>query len=279
MNTLRQYFDQYKSNHLSLPAFNIDCFEIYQAVESAVSETNLPCIVQLSTGEDIFVRAERLLMLVKKARIEGLPIFLNMDHGKDISRLKRLLTLGFDMVHFDGSAFSYQENLEISKNFISEIRHSNPDSLIEVEFNKINLIENGFSAESFTKPLQASEFMSATGADLLAVSIGNLHGVNTTYPENIDLDLLSQIAASIPENFLTLHGGSGISPEQIDRAIQTGIVKININTDLRLKYLSSLRHSLSAINSEKIYEYLAPAIDEVKEIVKQRIVQLSLSHS
>jgi len=277
MNTLRQYLNQYKSGHLAVPAFNIDCFEIYQAVEEVVRETKLPCIVQLSAGEDKFIQSERLLMLVKKARIDGLPIFLNMDHGKDISRLEQLINLGFDMVHFDGSDLSYQENLEISKFFVQKIRNSKPDTVLEVEFNKINLIESGVSIESFTKPQEAAEFVSASGADLLAVSIGNLHGVSTEFPEVINLELLSQITAAIPTNFLTLHGGSGINPEQINQAIQTGIVKININTDLRLKYLSSLRHHLSAIKTEKVYEYLTPVINDLKEIIKLKILQFSQS--
>jgi len=109
MNTLRQYLDQYKSQHFAIPAFNIDCFEIYQAVEDVVAETGLPCIVQLSAGEDKFIQAERLFMLVKKARVDGLPIFLNMDHGKDLSRLEHLTSLGFDMVHFDGSNLDYRK--------------------------------------------------------------------------------------------------------------------------------------------------------------------------
>ena len=279
MNTLRQYLNQYKLDHLAIPAFNVDCFEIYQAVEEVARETKMPCIVQLSAGEDKFIQAERLLMLVKKARIDGLPIFLNMDHGKDVSRLEQLINFGFDMVHFDGSDLSYQENLEISKFFVQKVRTSKPDTVFEVEFNKINLIENGVSVESFTKPQEAAEFMSASGADLLAVSIGNLHGVSTEFPEVINLDLLSQIAAEIPTNFLTLHGGSGINSEQINQAVQSGIVKININTDLRLKYLSSLRHHLSAMKTEKVYEYFTPVISDLKEIIKLKILQFSQSQA
>ena len=278
MNSLRQYLSRYKAEHLAIPAFNIDCFEIYQAVEDAVRETKIPCIVQLSPGEDKFIQAERLLILVKKANIDGLPIYLNMDHGKDVARIEHLINLGFDMVHFDGSNLNYQENLEISKFFIQKIRASKPDTIVEVEFNKINLIENGVSPDSFTNPQQALDFMSASGADLLAVSIGNLHGVNVEFPEKINLELLSQISASIPSNFLTLHGGSGINSEQIDQAIQMGIVKININTDLRLKYLSTLRHNLSAMDTQKVYEYLTPTIVDLKEVIKLKLQSLSQPH-
>jgi len=78
----KQVFTDAQTNHTALPSFNIDTFEIYQAVESVVKELNLPCLVQLSEGEDKFIQAERLFMLVKKAQTDGLPIYLNMDHGK-----------------------------------------------------------------------------------------------------------------------------------------------------------------------------------------------------
>lgn len=105
MLSLNQLLNQYKQEKKAISAFNIDCFEIYQAIEEVVAETNLPCIVQLSPNQDQFIQAERLFLLVKKANIEGLPIYLNMDHGKDPARLEKLAKLGFDMIHFDGSIF------------------------------------------------------------------------------------------------------------------------------------------------------------------------------
>lgn len=267
MISLKDLLLQYKSEHKALPAFNIDSFEIYQAVELAVSETNLPCLVQLSAGEDRFVQAERLFLLVQKARLNNLPIYLNMDHGNDLTRLSQLSRLGFDMIHFDGSSLPYEENLRLT----SELRSSNPDAIIEAEFNKIG-------SEKYTDPAIALEFMTQTRADLLAVSIGNVHGVNIDSPESIDLNLLKNITDILPDKFFTLHGGSGISPDQIRSSIDLGIVKININTDLRLQFLSSLRRELYANDSEKIYDYLNIVIDDVKKVVIDKLNQFA-SHS
>jgi ketose-bisphosphate aldolase len=272
MLTLKEYLSKYSLEHKALPSFNIDSFEIYQAVESVVAETGFPCLVQLSGGEDKFIQAERLFMLVKKARIDGLPIFLNMDHGHDINRLKQLIKLGFDMVHFDGSDLSFDQNLNKAIPFIKEIKAINSDALVEVEFNKISLVDSQIVKESFTDPDLAYDFLSQTKADLFAISIGNLHGVSLDQPEVLDLKLFEQIKAKLPQQFFTLHGGSGVSSDQISAAIKLGVVKININTDLRIKFLESLRQNISHFDSQKIYDLFTPVITDLKKVVKDKFL-------
>jgi len=268
MIPLKQLLSDYQQKHQALPAFNIDSFEIYQAVEMAVSEINLPCIVQLSVGEDKFIHAERLMMLVKKANAEGLPIYLNMDHGADVNRLEACLKMGFDMVHFDGSKMDYATNLAATKYFVDKMKSTYPTALIEVEFNQLD-------PSSFTDPKNALEFMNTTKADLFAVSIGNFHGVNLATPEHLNISLLSQIKDTLSDTFLTLHGGSGIPLDQVQSAINLGIVKVNINTDLRLKFIESLRHQLTIQNGEKIYEYLTPVITDLKDLIKQKLISFT----
>ena len=276
MTPLRQLFQDYKSKGYALPAFNIDSFEIYQAVELAVAETHTPCIVQLSPNEDKFIQAERLLMLVKKAQADDLPIYLNIDHGKDIDRLRYLLALGFDMVHFDGSSLPFNDNLSISQNFISIVHQKYPEKLVEVEFDKIHLVGSTPSSESFTDPDQALTFVTETKADLLAISIGNLHGVSTDYKEGLDLSLFEAITAKLPQSQLyTLHGGSGIDTVQISQSMSLGIVKININTELRLQFRQSLERELTASKSEKIYEYFEPVIYDLKSLIINKLHQFA----
>ncbi|MFA5750096.1 MAG: class II fructose-bisphosphate aldolase [Candidatus Shapirobacteria bacterium] len=272
MKNLKQILIEAQNNHTAIPSFNIDSFEIYQAVESVVKDLNLPCLVQLSEGEDKFIQAERLLILVKKAQIDGLPIYLNMDHGKNIDRLFHLVELGFDMVHFDGSDLDYQTNLATTTKFIQDIKSRFPDTLIEAEFNKISLVDNQISPDSFTSPDQALEFINQTKADLLAVSIGNLHGVSQTIPETINLELLQQIKTILPNQLFTLHGGSGISPDEISASIKIGIVKININTDLRLQFLKSIKTELDNQKNDKIYDLLNPVIEDLKKIIKDKFL-------
>jgi fructose-bisphosphate aldolase class II len=265
MTPLKELFSNYFISHQAMPAFNIDSFEIYQAVEIAVAETRLPCIVELSPGEDKFITAEKLYLLVKKANLENLPIYLNLDHCQDLGRLVQVSHLGFNMIHFDGSKLSLDENLAQSINLISQVH---PQTLVEVEFNEIGSVE-------LTNPQTALAFISQTQADLLAVSIGNRHGNAPNLPENIDLNLLSQIHQLLPGTFLTLHGGSGIPEAQIKEAIKLGVVKININTDLRLAFLASLRHQLSSQDSEKVYDYFIPAIADLKKVIKEKLLKFS----
>jgi fructose-bisphosphate aldolase class II/tagatose 1,6-diphosphate aldolase GatY/KbaY len=196
-----------------------------------------------------------------------------MDHGKDLNRLKFLAKLGFNMVHFDGSSLDYQENLSQTTKFVAEIKTINPQCLVEAEFNKIELIEKGVSPQSYTSPAQALEFVNTAKADLLAVSIGNLHGVSATFPEIIDLKLLKSITQSLPDTFFTLHGGSGIPLDLVQSAINLGIVKININTDLRLKFKQSLKNNLTHSSSEKIYDYLNPVIADLKKLISTILIQ------
>lgn len=270
MISLRNVLTQSQKNQTLIPAFNIDSFEIYQAVESVVKEIQKPCIVQLSPGEDKFIQAERLLILVKKAQIDGLPIYLNMDHGKDINRLEHLIKLGFDMVHFDGSDLDYSNNLIETRDFIKKIKTNFPNCLIEAEFNKINLVDSQVSPDSFTNPSQALDFINQTQADLLAVSVGNLHGVSQKFPEKLDLDLFKQIQSLLPNQFFTLHGGSGVNREEINQAIKLGVVKININTDLRLSFLNTIRQSLADKPTNKIYQLLTPVIDDLKKVIREK---------
>jgi len=279
MKTLKQLLTEYRATGKAIPSFNIDSFEIYQAIEDSVKETGLPCIVQLSAGEDKFIHAERLFVLVKKAQLDGLPIYLNMDHGQDQIRLEKLISLGFDMVHFDGSKMEYLSNLETSQKFIHNLKFHYPETLFEVEFDHINLVDTQISKSSFTDPTKASEFLTQTNADLLAVSIGNLHGISLKLPEIIDLDLLSKIKNKISEDkFITLHGGSGISADQISQAIKLGVVKININTELRNSFNYSLFQIYSKDFSQKVYENFSPAIDDLKNIIKSKLLLFSTSN-
>ena len=198
-----------------------------------------------------------------------------MDHGPNPDRLLQLVKLGFDMVHLDLSTKPYSENIVVTQQFVSQAKTINPNIIIEAEFNHINLVDKGVSPDSYTTSEQAQEFLLTTKSDLLAVSIGNLHGVKANLPEKIDLDLFTKITSALPQQLFTLHGGSGIPLDQVKQAITLGIVKININTDLRLAFKKSLLESINASYSEKIYDYLTPAIDSVKEIIKQKLINFS----
>ena len=109
----------------------------------------------------------------------------------------------------------------------------------------------------------------------MAISIGNMHGVDTLFPEKLNISLLSEIKNNLEDTFLTLHGASGVPADQINSALKLGIVKININTDLRLGFIEALRHQLTVQDTEKIYEYFIPTINNVAEIIKQKLISFT----
>jgi ketose-bisphosphate aldolase len=280
MTPLPQLLASLRSQKLAIPAFNIDSWEIFQSIVRSLRARPSPCIVQLSAGEDKFVEAENLFLLARRARIDGLPIYLNMDHGQDPARLLSLVKLGFDMVHLDLSGKDYVTAVAQARDFVESAKSINPEVIIETEFNHINLVGADVDPSSWTDPAQAAEFALTTKTDLLAVSIGNLHGVNTLAPEKLDLDLLSAIRTSVPETLnFTLHGGSGLSAGDITAAIAQGVVKVNINTDLRLQCKQSLLREINGTKSDKIYDYLSPVIDDLSTVVQQKLLQFSPQNS
>ncbi len=268
---LEEVLVDYRKKSLAIPAFNIDCFATFQALEELLLETKTPIIAQLSPNQLEFIKPERLFALAKLLDDRNLPIFLNIDHGRDLDLLKKAVDLGFDMVHFDGSQLTPENNLTLTKALVS-YAHQN-GVVVEIEIDNIKKIGEKISPDSFTNPELAQKFMEETGADLLAVSVGNTHGVdmNGDHPEIIDFDLLETIKQSIPDSFLTMHGGSSINPEDLKKTLQRGVVKINVNTDLRLAFRSHLETALHSNKTIKAYHLLSSPIQAVKNKMKEKL--------
>jgi len=258
----------------ALPSFNLDSFLTYQAVEQAVTTTRLPAIVQLSPNEELFLRADRLAALVSLARHRGLPLFLNFDHGKDPEKIKECLSLGFDMVHFDGSLLPLDQNQKITHH-LSTLAHRH-HALLEAEIDHINPTSQ---KAIYTDPQIAQKFIKKTKADFLAVSVGNKHGQDPKKPEHLDLSLLEKIHSALPCTFLTMHGGSGIPLPQLLHSFSLGVIKININTHLRQTLRPSLEKALSQNQSLKTYEYFAPPLKALTKEIEKTLTNFAQSPS
>ncbi len=268
--TLQELLTDYKEKGLAIPAFNIDCFETFQALEEVILECKTPVIAQLSPNELEFIKPERLMALTRLLSDQDLPIFLNVDHGRDLDVLKEVIDLGFDMVHFDGSKLTLENNLELTKGIV-DYAHQN-GVLVEVEIDNIKETGEALTQKNFTNPKVAADFIKKTRADILAIAVGNTHGApKEGCFEQVDLTLLEEIQSTLPETFLTMHGGSGIKPEDLKTAIQKGIVKININTDLRLAFRSHLETVLNSNDSIKAYHLLATPVQAIKDKMKEKL--------
>jgi len=213
-----------------------------------------------------------------------LPIILNADHCKTFKSVKQVVDAGYSAVHFDGSVLSFEENVKVTKQVVDYAKKKNPELLVEGELGYLrgeSVVHKKVKVkpEDLTSPEQAKEFIEKTGVDSLAIVVGNIHGVETKSDLETDmknpplyLDKLREIQQVIPKTFLVLHGGSGTPDEDIKKAIELGIVKININTELRIAYSEELEETIKEHPEEvKPYKILAPAVEAMKEVVEEKI--------
>lgn len=275
--------------------FNVSNLEQIRAVCEIAKELKSPVILGTSEGERKFIGLKQVVAVCRTWHEEtGLPIILNADHSKSFETAVEACDAGYTAIHFDGSEMPYEKNLEVTKQVVEYIKGRNPDAIIEGELGRIpgsSQIHDyniAVSESDFTDPEMAANFVKETKVDSLAVSFGNVHGIfgkGLEGSEKLNIPLLKNIRekietelriskSSIAEKgmLLVLHGGSGISGEEIKESIQNGIAKININTELRIAYVNALRETLTFKTSETTpYKLWPPAIEAVKAVVKEKI--------
>lgn len=235
--------------------------------------------MEFSDGEVKFLELDNIVDLVKNAEEEhGINILLNLDHSPEEAQVEDAIEAGFELVHFDGSKKPYDENVAVCKEIVpkahakgltveGEIDHIAGSS--NVHKDQISLEE---IKEGFTKPEKAKQFVAETGVDIFAAFFGNVHGVFPVQP-NIDLDLLKRVRTALPETFLSMHGGSGISDEEVRQSIKEGeIVKINVNTEMRKAFREGLEKALKERPDEyAVYKIMPSVIENVQKVVEHKI--------
>jgi fructose-bisphosphate aldolase class II len=239
----------------------------------------------------------------------AIPIVLHLDHGDTFELCKSCIDFGFSSVMIDGSHHSYEKNIELTKQVV-EYAHKY-DVVVEGELGVLAGIEDDVVAEhsSYTQPEEVQDFVKKTGVDSLAISIGTSHGANKFKPEqctrNADgilippplrFDILEKIEKMIPGFPIVLHGSSsvpadlvkiinanggkmkdavGIPEEQLRRAASSAVCKINIDSDGRLAMTAAIRKVLNDSPAEfDPRKYLGPARDQLKELYKNKIVNV-----
>lgn len=279
MKSIKDYFEQAKTEHFALGAFNAGNLETIKAIVQAAVKLKAPVIIESSPGETTFFGSKRVVDIIRDFREElNHPIFLNLDHSPTKGFSEIGIKDGYDLIHFDGSSLPLSDNIAITRRLVAEAHQKG--LLVEGETEKIAGSSSAHFSEKIdsirargrlTDPIRAKDFVEETRVDTFAVSIGNIHGFYSD-PKRLDIVLLSKIAKTIPGTFLSLHGGSRIPKEDIDRALQFNIVKINVNSELRVAYRRALETSLEENpNSFAIYEYMARVIDAVQSVVEGKI--------
>jgi ketose-bisphosphate aldolase len=281
---MKEILKKAQQGKYAVGSFNFSTAEVLKAITAAAKELNAPVIVSTSESEGNFIGLREAAALVEAwRRGTNLPIILNLDHGKSLLAVKEAVEAGYNAVHFDGSALPYETNIVQTKAVVDYVRQ------IEGAYSRRIIVEGevgylrGASSlhsealeikpEDLTTPLQARSFVGQTGVDSLAVAIGNAHGVFAAGQEKLDLERLAEIKEALGEKvFLVLHGGSGISDEDIKKSIELGIVKINVNTELRVAYKEALQEELKERPQETTpYKILEPSFEAVKKVVEEKI--------
>ena len=281
-DTLRDVLTKLEKEGAALGHFNVADQVLLKAVIAAAAETKLPVFVGASEGEREFFGARQLAALVKSLRQESdQPVFLNADHTHSLEKAMEAANAGFDAVGVDFSALPFDQNVARTKETVQAIKAINPAILAEGEIGNIGTgSEIHESAQgdprTLTKPEEARQFVEATGIDILAPAVGNMHGmlksmVQGKAKKHLDIERIAQIkqAAGV---FLTLHGGSGTDDEDFRKAIAAGINIIHINTELRVAWRHGLEEGLAKHPDEVVpYKILPPAVDAVKQVVLSRL--------
>lgn len=271
--TVKELLKAAEAGNYAVGAFNCNNMEIIQAIVQAAEEENAPVIVQASQGAIKYAGLEYITALTKLAAEKTkVPVALHLDHGTSFEQVVKCIRHGFTSVMIDGSAYPLPENIKLTNKVIEVARAVGVS--VEGELGKIGGTEDDISVDekeaAFTDPQEAKEFVDATGVDALAVAIGTAHGIYKGEPK-LDFERLEKITSliNIP---IVLHGSSGVPDEAIKRAINLGVRKVNIDTNLREAFVKKAKQILEEkpgeIDPRKI---LGPARDAMKEVIKEKI--------
>ena len=266
--------------HWATGHFNFSELDQARAIVEACAELRSPAILGTSEGERNHVGLTEAVAIRDAFRKDfNIPIFLNADHTKSVEAAKAAIDAGYDSIHIDLSALSFEENVAGTKEIAAYAHGKNSEISVEGELgylrgeSKIQKEKIEVRSEDYTHPDQAKIFVERTGVDRLAIVVGNIHGISLDEP-NLDIERIRAIRGCIPEEVaLVLHAGSGIPDAQIKAAIEAGIANIHINTDIRVAYMSGLRRSLEEHADEVvIYKLDTGAIESLKAVLKEKLL-------
>lgn len=256
---LKDYLKKAQREKFAIGQFNFSTLEQLRGILAAAQKMQNPVILGTSEGESKFLGLKEILALVEISKMEyKVSAFLNLDHGQDLDYIKKAIDFGYSAVHFDGSGLPLEKNIKYAKKIVGYAHKKGV--LVEGELESIG--KGNLSSLD-----EIERFIKKTGVDSLAIDIGSRHGLHRDV--KLNFNRLKEIKEKT-NTFLVLHGASGVPDVQIKKAIKLGIVKININTELRLAWKRTLAKSLKT-QEIKPYKILLKAQKAVQEKVEEKI--------
>lgn len=275
----RKRMAQARAEHWAFGAFNLDDESTLKAVVLAAKKKNAPVLVEVSQGEVDDIGIDNVRDMVDNYKYtHGVEMYINLDHSPSVEAAKDGIEAGFEFIHIDVSQANHdasdEEIIAATKEVVEYARLTG--AIVESEPHYFggssNLHSEGIDYEeikkTFSTPENAKAFIDATGIDTYAAAIGNLHG-KYSVPKVLDLELLKQLRAAFDVN-ISLHGGSGTPGHYFRDAVQIGVSKININSDMRYAYRTTLEKVLADNPKEYsvsklISKAVVPAVQAVVE--------------
>ncbi len=300
--TSTEMFKKAYEGKYAIGAFNVNNMEIIQGITEAAAEVRSPLILQVSAGARKYAKHVYLMKLIEAAIEDtGLPICVHLDHGDSFEICKSCIDGGFSSVMIDASSKSFEENIALTKQVV-DYAHAR-GVVVEAELGRLAGVEDDVNVSdedsSYTSPDEVEEFVTRTGCDSLAIAIGTSHGAFKFKPgtkPQLRFDILDEIERRLPGFPIVLHGASSVIPKYVDiinknggdlkdaigipeemlrEAARRAVCKINIDSDLRLAMTAGIRQTMAenpgAFDPRK---YLSPARDNIRELVKNKIVNV-----
>ncbi|MEB5919799.1 class II aldolase [Enterococcus innesii] len=266
--------DIIKERKVIAGAFNTTNLETTIGILQAVEKTGIPTFIQVAPTNITLAGYEYLVDMVSRyAEKMDTPVALHLDHGKKFDDVRKAIRAGFTSVMIDGAAFDFEENIAFTKQAVDFAKSYGIP--VEAELGAILGKEDDHvsEADAKTDPQQVREFVERTGCHMLAVSVGNVHGLEDE--PNIDFDLLKEINGVSPVP-LVIHGGSGIPDEHIQKMVDYNVAKINIASDLRQSFIRSVGRAYEENpNEANLIKVLQKAEDSVFETVHEKILSMN----
>ncbi len=271
-----------RQQKFAVGAFNIDNQETLIAVARAAQKLNAPVLVEVSEGEVEALGLENIRDLVDNYKVEyGTEMYINLDHSPTVEGCKRAIDAGYEFIHIDISQANHdateEQIIAMTKEVVDYAKFTG--ALIESEPHYFggssNLHEEAIDYEeikkTFSTPEGARSFIDATGIDTYAAAVGNLHG-KYPVPKELDLELLARIRDAITCQ-ISLHGGSGTPLHFFEEAARIGVSKININSDMRFVFRTTLEKVLADNPKEYAVVKLMPTVYEAVQVVVEEKIQ------
>lgn len=271
LSSTRELLETARRNAYAIGAFNVYNLEGVKAVVNAAEISRSPAMLQLHPSALKYGKLPLVKMCVEAAKSANVPISIHLDHSTSAADIRLALDAGVRSIMADGSPMPYKDNLSFTRD-MTAISHKF-HAIVEAEIGRISGTEDGLTiAEKeakMTDPLQALEFVQQTKVDALAVTIGNVHGEYKS-PPRLDFARLEKIR-SLVDIPLVLHGASGLPKEMIERSIQLGVCKFNVNTEVRQAYMQSLKAEICGDSPKDLLDIAGEAISAMQEVIIAKI--------